>query len=83
MHRRLRNAISAALLTSLGAVIAPSHAQPHAERIEAWDRLTTDLPADALKHISSDITLGQVLQTAQDLISGHVRGRVVVDVNQE
>ncbi|MFJ3463467.1 MDR family oxidoreductase [Achromobacter spanius] len=57
--------------------------RPRAERIEAWDRLSTDLPADALRHISRDITLGQVLQTAQDLISGHVRGRVVVDVNQE
>lgn len=56
--------------------------RPRSERIHAWNRLATDLPSAIIDSISRDITLGDAMQTAQDLMAGKVQGRVVVDVNQ-
>lgn len=56
--------------------------RPRSERIHAWNRLATDLPTAIIDSISRDITLGDAMQTAQDLMAGKVQGRVVVDVNQ-
>jgi acrylyl-CoA reductase (NADPH) len=55
--------------------------RPRSERIHAWNRLATDLPTAIIDSISRDITLGDAMQTAQDLMAGKVQGRVVVDVN--
>ena len=48
------------------------------DRNEAWKRLGDLLDAKAIEDISHDITLDQVVDTANDLIEGKVRGRVVV-----
>ncbi|MNX80844.1 Acrylyl-CoA reductase AcuI [compost metagenome] len=56
--------------------------RPRSERIHAWNRLATALPTAIIDSISRDITLGDAMQTAQDLMAGKVQGRVVVDVNQ-
>ncbi|QYJ23599.1 oxidoreductase [Achromobacter sp. ES-001] len=55
--------------------------RPRAERIQAWSRLATDLPADIIDRISRDIPLREAVATAHDLMAGKVQGRVVVDVN--
>lgn len=55
---------------------------PRAERLEAWSRLGSDLDPTTLDIITSEIGLGEVVETAQRLIEGRVRGRVVVDVNR-
>jgi acrylyl-CoA reductase (NADPH) len=56
--------------------------RPRSERVHAWNRLATDLPVDVINNISRDITLGDAIEAAHELISGKVQGRVVVDVNQ-
>lgn len=56
--------------------------RPRADRIQAWERLATDLDLSILSLISREIGLGEVVDTAQQLIAGKVRGRVVVDVNR-
>lgn len=56
--------------------------RPKADRVEAWNRLEHELDLNALQSISHEITLDQVIQAAQDLIAGNIRGRVVVDVNR-
>jgi acrylyl-CoA reductase (NADPH) len=51
-------------------------------REPAWNRLARDLDPTALERISKVIGLGEVVGAAQQLISGTVRGRIVVDVNR-
>lgn len=56
---------------------------PRALRERAWQRLARDLPADRLALIGArEIGLDEVIATAEDLMAGRVRGRVVVDVNR-
>lgn len=53
---------------------------PKAERIEAWRRLARDLDPAILSSMTSSITLGEVVQVAEQLIAGAVRGRVIVPI---
>lgn len=55
--------------------------RPRDQRVEAWKRLAQDLDVAKLDAITTKIGLGQVVETAGHLLAGHVRGRVVVDVN--
>ena len=55
---------------------------PRPERLEAWRRLSKDLDVSKLATISKDVGLTEVLPLAAQLLSGEVRGRVVVDVNR-
>lgn len=55
---------------------------PRPERLEAWQRLSTDLDVSKLASISKEIGLTEVLPLASKLLGGEVRGRVVVDVNR-
>jgi len=56
--------------------------QPYLRRVEAWNRLCAELDLEKLIDITREITLEQSLQSAQDLLQGKVRGRLVVDVNR-
>ncbi len=55
---------------------------PRAERLEAWQRLARDLDPAKLEMLTREIALGEVVDTAGQLMAGEVRGRVVVDVNR-
>lgn len=55
---------------------------PRPERLEAWQRLARDLDVGKLDLITREIGLGEVVDTARQLMDGKVRGRVVVDVNR-
>ncbi len=54
---------------------------PQDRRIEAWNRLATDLPLDKLAETMSVVPLTEVADLAGDILKGQVKGRVVVDVN--
>ncbi|MCB5227319.1 oxidoreductase [Alishewanella sp. 16-MA] len=54
--------------------------RPLADRIEAWQRLSELLTAEDFDTISHVISLEQVVSTANDLLQGKVRGRVIVKV---
>jgi acrylyl-CoA reductase (NADPH) len=56
--------------------------RPRADRVQAWDRLATDLDLSLLPLISHEIGLSEVIEVGTQLIAGKVRGRVVVDVNR-
>jgi acrylyl-CoA reductase (NADPH) len=56
--------------------------RPRAERLVAWQRLARDLDLSALDLITREIGLREAIGTAQDLLEGRVRGRVIVDVNR-
>ena len=55
---------------------------PRAPRLAAWDRLAHDLDPAALETIVREISLGEAIAAAGDLMDGTVRGRLVVDVNR-
>lgn len=55
---------------------------PRSERLEAWQRLGTDLELDKLGAISREVGLEEALPFASRLLAGEVRGRIVVDVNK-
>ncbi len=54
---------------------------PMAPRLEAWTRLATDLPTDKLDAMVVDKKLDDLPALAPQILSGQVRGRVVIDVN--
>jgi acrylyl-CoA reductase (NADPH) len=56
--------------------------RPRQDRIEAWDRLATDLDLSLLPLISHEIGLSEVIDTAHQLMKGQVRGRVVVNTQR-
>lgn len=51
------------------------------KRIHAWNRLSSDLDPQRLDAMTREIGLVQTLEAANALLSGHVRGRLVIDVN--
>ena len=54
---------------------------PQAKRLAAWQRLAQDLDLVKLAEITTEIPLAAALQAGVDILAGHIRGRVVVDVN--
>jgi acrylyl-CoA reductase (NADPH) len=55
--------------------------RPKPQRVEAWDRLASTLAERDLEAVSSVIGMNDVVATADRLLAGQLRGRVVVDVN--
>jgi acrylyl-CoA reductase (NADPH) len=55
--------------------------QPYERRIEAWQRLPTQLNLDNLAFMTKEITLQESLAAASQLMQGQIRGRLIVDVN--
>lgn len=55
---------------------------PRPRRIEAWARIARDVDGKTLDAIATDISLGESIAAASDLLAGKVRGRIVVDVNR-
>jgi acrylyl-CoA reductase (NADPH) len=63
-------------LLGIDSVMAPQEL-----RKPAWERLARDLDGAALDRMSTVIGLSEVTTAAQNIVSGRIRGRVVVDVN--
>ncbi len=55
---------------------------PKPRRLQAWQRLVTDLDTDLLEIMAVEIGLGDVISTAVDQLAGKTRGRVLVDVKR-
>jgi acrylyl-CoA reductase (NADPH) len=53
---------------------------PMERRREAWTRLATGLDPALLESMTRRITLGEAVASAEELLAGRVRGRLVVDV---
>jgi acrylyl-CoA reductase (NADPH) len=53
---------------------------PLALRQQAWSRLASELPSALLERMVTEVDLNDAVQAAQRLMSGQVRGRVVVKV---
>ncbi|WP_119354131.1 MDR family oxidoreductase [Azohydromonas sediminis] len=62
-------------LAGIDSVMAPMP-----RRREAWQRLARDLDAALLESMTQEIGLGDVVDAAQRLMNGQVRGRIVVRI---
>ena len=52
-----------------------------AKRNEAWSRLASDIDRATLAKISRTEPLSNIFALAEEILAGHVRGRIVIDVN--
>ena len=55
---------------------------PYADRVEAWQRIASDLPMAQLEQMIEMKTLADLPELGSAILKGRVRGRVVVDVNE-
>jgi acrylyl-CoA reductase (NADPH) len=55
---------------------------PRETRLEAWRRLARDLDLTKLGGIAEEVGLSEVKDKADALLKGHIRGRIIVDVNR-
>jgi len=78
----LQSTVIPFLLRSVNLLGIDSVMCPRERRLMAWKRIVRDLPADALDAMIVEAALGDVPGLAADILKGHVRGRVVVDVNR-
>jgi acrylyl-CoA reductase (NADPH) len=53
---------------------------PMPRRLQAWERLARDLDVKKLASMTKTIKLADVPQAAADILAGHVRGRLVVEI---
>ena len=56
--------------------------RPRAERVATWQRLATMAKASWFDDIARDIALGDAIAQSAELLSGRVRGRLVVKVQE-
>ena len=53
---------------------------PKALRLEAWNRLASDLDRNTLAAMTTTIPLDRVIEAGRDILEGKVRGRTVVEI---
>ncbi|MFC6356424.1 hypothetical protein [Luethyella okanaganae] len=53
---------------------------PLSLRVSAWRRLSNELDQDLLDGMTEEIALAEVPATAERILAGEVRGRIVVNV---
>jgi len=54
---------------------------PTQKRLAVWRRVATDLPLDKLEAMIVPATLNDLPKLGADILTGQIKGRVVVDVN--
>ena len=54
---------------------------PKPRRVEAWNRLCTDLPVERLESLTQSAVLADLPRLATEVLAGKLRGRIVIDVN--
>lgn len=69
------------ILRSVSLIGIDSVMAPKAERVQAWSRLASDLDANKLDAMTTEIPLAQAITQAAEILAGKVRGRIVVNVN--
>ncbi len=68
------------LLRGVNLLGIDSVMQPFENRVRVWDRIASDLPHDKLGEMTEVIGLSGVAEAASSILSGQVRGRLVVEL---
>lgn len=78
---KLETTVIPFLLRGVNLLGIDSVMQPYESRVRVWDRVVDDLPHDKLEAMTEVVGLDEVAEAASSILSGQVRGRLVVDVN--
>ena len=70
------------LLRGVNLLGIDSVMRPYEDRLEAWNRIATDLPMDRLEQMMSEHELAELPALGASILEGGVRGRVVIDPNR-
>jgi acrylyl-CoA reductase (NADPH) len=76
----LPSSVAPFILRSVALLGVESAMAPKALRLEAWDRLARDLDHGKLAAMTTTMCLDQVPEAGREIVSGKVRGRIVVEV---
>ena len=55
---------------------------PTPRRVQAWDRLASDLPTEKLEELTTVEPMTRVGELAEEILAGRTRGRVVIDTSK-
>jgi acrylyl-CoA reductase (NADPH) len=53
---------------------------PNERRCAAWEHLGCAIPTSAIDAITRHVDLADVVPLGKEILAGHVRGRIVVDI---
>ena len=70
------------LLRGINLLGIDSVMKPYEDRLQAWTRISQDLPIEKLESMIQTVSLNEVPALGKDILKGQVKGRVVVDVNK-
>lgn len=76
----LSTSVAPFILRGVSLIGINSVYQPRPAREEAWSRLVRDLDRDKLEAMMTTIGFDQIRETAEKIVDGQVRGRVVVEI---
>ena len=77
---KLETTVIPFLLRGINLLGIDSVMQPFENRVLAWDRVAKDLPISKLDKMVEVISLSDISEVAPQILSGQVRGRIVVDL---
>ena len=77
---KLETTVIPFLLRGINLLGIDSVMQPFENRVLAWDRVAKDLPISKLDKMVEVISLSDISAVAPQILSGQVRGRIVVDL---
>lgn len=69
------------LLRGVNLLGIDSVMRPHKDRVEAWNRIASDLPMDKLDAMVSEHGLAEMPALGMSILKGGVKGRVLVNPN--
>jgi len=78
----LPTSVAPFILRAVKLIGVDSVMAPRALREQAWARLATDLPRGAIDRIAKTVGLAEAIEAAGQILTGSIRGRVVVDVHR-
>jgi len=78
---KLESTVIPFLLRAVNLLGIDSVMRPYENRLDAWQRIATDLPMDKLEAMMRPASLAELPALGKSILEGGVKGRVVVEVN--
>lgn len=79
---KLETTVLPFLLRGVNLLGIDSVMQPFENRVRVWDRIVSDLPHEKLEEMSDVIGLDGLSEAASSILSGQIRGRLIVDLSK-
>ncbi len=70
------------LLRGVSLLGIDSVMRPYDQRVDAWNRIASDLPMEKLEEMVEEYGLADLPELAERILQGQVRGRAVIDVRR-